>query len=110
MDLVQLIIAIIVLIIGWMIISIPLWLAAKVLTGGKATMGEAMLGMLLGGIVFALVYAGTFLLTNIFTSSSVALVVAAIVASWPSLGSTRCCSMSDGSGHSRSPSWRSYSL
>ena len=46
MDLVQLLIAIIVLIIGWMIISIPLWLAAKVLTGGKATMGAAMLGML----------------------------------------------------------------
>ena len=29
----QLIIAIVALIIGWVIISIPLWLAAKVLTG-----------------------------------------------------------------------------
>ncbi len=86
MDLVQLIIAIVVLIIGWVIISIPLWLAAKVWTGGQATMGEAMLGMLLGGIVFALVYAGTFLLTNIITSSGIALIVAAIVAFLAFLG------------------------
>ncbi len=86
MDLVQLIIAIVVLIIGWVIISIPLWLAAKVWTGGQATMGQAMLGMLLGGIVFALVYVGTYLLTNIITSSSIAVIVAGIVAFLAFLG------------------------
>ena len=36
--------------------------------------------------MIALVYAGTFLLTNIFTSSSVALIVAAIVAFLAFLG------------------------
>ncbi len=86
MDLAQLLIAIIALIIGWVIISIPLWLAAKVLTGGQATMGEAMLGMLLGGIVFALVYVGTFIVTNTFTSSGVAVIVAAIIALLAFLG------------------------
>ena len=64
MDIVQLIIAIIVLLIGWVIVSIPLWLAAKVLTEGRATMGAAMLGMLLGGIVFVIVYAATYLVTT----------------------------------------------
>lgn len=86
MDLAQLIIAIIALIIGWVIISIPLWLAAKVLTGGTATIGEAMLGMLLGGIVFGLVYLGTFVVTNTFTSSGVAVIVAAIIAFLAFLG------------------------
>ena len=69
MDLGRLIIVIVVLLVGWIVISIPLWLAAKVVTGGKATMGAAMIGMLLGGIVFALVYAVTYLVTNIFTAS-----------------------------------------
>jgi len=86
MDLVQLIIAIIALIIGWVIISIPLWLAAKVLTGGKATMGAAMLGMLLGGIVFVIVYVATFLVTNTFTSSGTAVIVAAIISFLAFLG------------------------
>jgi hypothetical protein len=86
MDLVALIIAIIVLLIGWVIISIPLWLAAKVLTGGEATMGAAMLGMLLGGIVFVIVYALTFLVTNIFTSSTTAVLVASIVSFLAFLG------------------------
>ena len=86
MDLVQLIIAIIVLLIGWVIISIPLWLAAKVLTEGRATMGAAMLGMLLGGIVFVIVYAATYLLTNIFTSSSIAVIVASFVSFLAFLG------------------------
>lgn len=86
MDLVQLIIAIVVLLIGWVIISIPLWLAAKVLTGGQATMGEAMLGMLLGGIVFVIVYALTFLVTTTFTSSGTAVLVASIVSFLAFLG------------------------
>lgn len=86
MDVVQLIIAIIVLLIGWVIVSIPLWLAAKVLTEGRATMGAAMLGMLLGGIVFVIVYAATYLVTNIFTSSSIAVVAASILSFLAFLG------------------------
>jgi hypothetical protein len=86
MDIVQLIIAIIVLLIGWVIVSIPLWLAAKVLTEGRATMGAAMLGMLLGGIVFVIVYAATYLVTNIFTSSSMAVIVASILSFLAFLG------------------------
>jgi len=86
MDIVQLIIAIIVLLIGWVLVSIPLWLAAKVLTEGRATMGAAMLGMLLGGIVFVIVYAATYLVTNIFTSSSVAVIVASVLSFLAFLG------------------------
>jgi hypothetical protein len=86
MDIVQLIIAIIVLLIGWVIVSIPLWLAAKVLTEGRATMGAAMLGMLLGGIVFVIVYAATYLVTNIFTSSSTAVLVASVLSFLAFLG------------------------
>lgn len=86
MDIVQLIIAIIVLLIGWVIVSIPLWLAAKVLTEGRATMGAAMLGMLLGGLVFVIVYAATYLVTNIFTSSYVAVIVASVVSFLAFLG------------------------
>jgi hypothetical protein len=86
MDVVQLIIAIVVLLIGWVIVSIPLWLAAKALTEGRATMGAAMLGMLLGGIVFVIVYAATYLVTNIFTSSSIAVIVASILSFLAFLG------------------------
>jgi hypothetical protein len=86
MDIVQLIIAIIVLLIGWVIVSIPLWLAAKVLTEGRATMGAAMLGMLLGGIVFVIIYAATYLVTNIFTSSSTAVLVASVLSFLAFLG------------------------
>ena len=79
MDLLELIIAIIVLLIAWAILSIPLWLAAKVLTAGKATLGAAMIGMLLGGIVFVIVYAITYLVTDTFTSSSNAVILATII-------------------------------
>ncbi len=86
MDLLQLIIAIIVLLISWAILSIPLWLAAKVLTAGKATLGAAMIGMLLGGIVFLVVYAVTYLLTDTFTSSSNAMIVASMISFLAFLG------------------------
>jgi len=86
MDIVQLIIAIIILLIGWVIVSIPLWLAAKVLTEGRATMGAAMIGMLLGGLVFVIVYAATYLVTNIFTSSSTAVLVASVLSFLAFLG------------------------
>jgi hypothetical protein len=43
------------LIILWVIISIPVWLAGKAVTGGKATFGEAMGATLLGPIVYVIV-------------------------------------------------------
>jgi hypothetical protein len=46
------------LIILWVIISIPVYLAGKAVTGGKATFGEAMVATLLGGIVYVIVLAG----------------------------------------------------
>jgi hypothetical protein len=79
MDLVESLIMIVVLLIGWIILSIPLWLAAKVLTGGDATMGKAMLGMLLGGLVFLFAYAVVYIFTDIFTSAGVAMLVASII-------------------------------
>jgi len=54
-DLVSLIIILAVLVILWILVSIPVYIAAKAVTGGKASLGQAMLATLLGPIVFALV-------------------------------------------------------
>ena len=43
------------LIILWIIVSIPVWLAGKAVTGGRATFGEAMVATLVGPIIFILV-------------------------------------------------------
>lgn len=51
--LLSLFVTIIGLIILWIIVSIPVYLAGKVVAGGKATFGEAMLATLLGPIVYA---------------------------------------------------------
>jgi len=48
-------IAIVGLIILWIIISIPVWLAGKAATGGKATIGDAMLATIAGPIVYYIV-------------------------------------------------------
>jgi len=50
-----LIVTLIGLIILWIIVSIPVWLAGKAVTGGKATFGEAMLATLVGPIVYFIV-------------------------------------------------------
>jgi hypothetical protein len=41
------------LIILWIIVSIPAYLAGKVVTSGKSTFGEAMVATLFGPIVYA---------------------------------------------------------
>ena len=51
----DLIYIILVLILIWIVVSIPVYIAAKVVTGGKATFGQAMLATLLGPIVYVLV-------------------------------------------------------
>ena len=50
-----LIVTLIGLIILWIIVSIPVWVAGKAVTGGKATFGEAMLATLAGPIVYFVV-------------------------------------------------------
>ena len=54
MTLTSLIVTIVGLIILWIIVSIPVWLAGKAVTGGKATFGEAMIATLFGPIVYAI--------------------------------------------------------
>lgn len=43
------------LIVIWIIVSLPVYLAAKIVRGSKATLGRAMLATLFGPIVFILV-------------------------------------------------------
>lgn len=45
------------LIILWVIVSIPVYIAGKALTGGKSTIGDAMLATLFGPIVYIIVLA-----------------------------------------------------
>jgi hypothetical protein len=49
---------VVVLVILWIIISIPVYLAGKAVTGGKAHFGEAMGATLGGGLVYFIVYYG----------------------------------------------------
>ena len=49
------VVAVIELIILWIIVSIPVWLAGKAVTGGKGSFGEAMLATLAGPIVYFIV-------------------------------------------------------
>jgi hypothetical protein len=67
------------LIILWIVVSIPVWLAGKTVTGGKASFGDALLATLAGPIVYIIV---TFLV-GFFLSAvigSVALVLGYILA------------------------------
>jgi hypothetical protein len=52
------------LIILWIIVSIPVYLAAKVLTGGRARFLQAMLATIVGPIIFALIYALGYAITS----------------------------------------------
>lgn len=49
------VIAIISLVIIWAIVSVPVWISAKILTSGRARFGRAMLVTAAGPIVYALV-------------------------------------------------------
>jgi hypothetical protein len=49
------IIVIISLVITWTIVSVPVWISAKILTSGRARFGHAMLVTAAGPIVYALV-------------------------------------------------------
>jgi len=54
-DLIAIIIGLIIL---WIIVSIPAYLAGKIVTGGRSTFGEAMVATVLGPIVFFIVLVG----------------------------------------------------
>ena len=55
LDLTSLLFTIISLIILWIVISIPVWIAGKAVTGGHASFGDALLATLAGPIVYAIV-------------------------------------------------------
>jgi hypothetical protein len=67
------------LIILWIVVSIPVWLAGKAVTGGKATFGDALLATLAGPIVYFIV---VFLVGFFFSSivGSTALIFGYILA------------------------------
>lgn len=67
------------LIVVWAVVSIPVWLAAKAVTKGKATFGQAMGATVLGPIIFVVVLvASTFFLGILL--GGLALVIALILA------------------------------
>ena len=70
------------LIILWIIVSIPVWLAGKAVTGGKATFGDAMIATLVGPIVYAitLIIVGFLLVAFIGSSAYVIALILALVA------------------------------
>jgi hypothetical protein len=52
LTLTDVLVTIIGLVILWVVISIPAWLAGKAITGGKSTFGDAMVATLVGPIVY----------------------------------------------------------
>ena len=79
MTLTSLLVTIIGLIVLWIIVSIPVWLAGKAITGGKGTFGDALLATLFGPIVYAI----TLIVVDYFLGSligSAAYIIALILA------------------------------
>lgn len=65
-DLTTILITIIGLVILWIVVSIPVWLAGKAITGSKASFGDALLATLAGPIVyFIVIWAVDFFLGSI---------------------------------------------
>jgi|YelNatPaOPRAMG01_1025707.scaffolds.fasta_scaffold147022_1 hypothetical protein len=54
-DLAYILLVLAIFVLMWIIVSIPVYIAAKIIKGGKASFGQAMLATLLGPIVFAFV-------------------------------------------------------
>ena len=77
---VSLIYLIIGLIILWIIVSIPAYLAGKVVTGGRSTFGEAMIATLFGPIVYIITLFVVDFLLGAITGTSIAYVLALILA------------------------------
>jgi len=81
--LLDLLIIIIGLVILWIIVSIPAYIAGKVVTAGKSTLGEAMLATLFGPIVYAIVLVGaSFFLGAIIGSGAYILALILALIAW----------------------------
>jgi hypothetical protein len=78
--LLDLLIIIIGLIILWVIVSIPAYVAGKIVTAGRSTFGEAMLATLLGPIVYAIVLVGTSFFLGAIIGNGAAIILALILA------------------------------
>ena len=69
------------LLVLWIIVSIPVWIAAKILTRGRVKFGRAMLVTALGPIIYAIVFfLFAALLTAIVGDSTVPIITGFIVA------------------------------
>ncbi len=67
----NILILIVALVILWIIVSIPVWAAAKAITGGRAGFGSAMAATLLGPVVYGLVIVFvTFFLSHLLGASA----------------------------------------
>ena len=85
MSLESLLVTLIGLIVLWILVSIPVWLAGKAVTGGRATFGEAMLATLFGPIVYAVtLFIVGYLLGALIGSAAyiIALILALIAWLW----------------------------
>ncbi|HEX2106941.1 MAG TPA: hypothetical protein VHF28_04340 [Nitrososphaera sp.] len=69
------------LLILWIIVSIPVWIAAKILTAGRVKFGRAMFVTALGPITYAVVFfVSAALLTAIVGDFTIPLIIGFIVA------------------------------
>jgi hypothetical protein len=69
------------LLILWIIVSIPVWIAAKILTRGRVGFSRAMLVTALGPIIYAIVFfIFAALLTAVFGEPTVPIIIGFIVA------------------------------
>jgi hypothetical protein len=81
--LLTLLIVIIGLVILWIIVSIPVYVAGKIVTNGKSTLGEAMAATLLGPIVYVIVLIGVdFFLGQIIGRSAYLLAYILALVAW----------------------------
>ena len=82
MTLTSLLVTVIGFIILWIIVSIPVWLAGKAVTDGKATFGDAMIATLFGPVVYAvtLIIVGYFLGTLIGSTAYIIALILALIA------------------------------
>jgi len=58
--LIDLLVALVALVILWVIVSLPVYGAARIVTSGRATLGEAMAATLGGAIVYVIVLVGVY--------------------------------------------------
>ncbi|MEM3437962.1 MAG: hypothetical protein QXP55_05495 [Nitrososphaerales archaeon] len=84
-DLLYILMLLAILFLMWIIVSIPVYIAAKIIKGGKVTFSQAMLATLLGPIVFIFVrIVATFFLGFLGVSQAalLALIIAFIFWLW----------------------------